>query len=146
MSTTKTIDWKDLAATSHYQTAVAVEGALQRGDVRDATQGIQELIDALSRADRRAVRSHLVVLMRHIIKWQSQPERRSKSWRLSIRNARREIEAIREETPSINREAIERIWPNCFHEAKENAEDEMDRPSDVDCLNWQDVFETEYRL
>jgi hypothetical protein len=47
--------WQELAATSHYQTAVAVREALRKGNVQDATQGLEELIDALSRADRRAL-------------------------------------------------------------------------------------------
>ena len=44
--------WQELSATSHYQTAVAVEQALEQGDIPEAKAGIQELIDALSRSDR----------------------------------------------------------------------------------------------
>ena len=42
--------WQELAATSHYQTAVAVEQALDQGQTSQAKAGLQELIDALSRA------------------------------------------------------------------------------------------------
>jgi hypothetical protein len=45
----KTEDWQELATTSHYQTAVAVRNALREGNVDDATTGLEELIDALSR-------------------------------------------------------------------------------------------------
>src|SRR5687767_1295990 len=92
--------WQDLAATSHYQTAVAVENALQRGDVSDATTGIQELIDALARAEKRALKSQLIRLMAHIIKWKTQAEKHSRSWRQTIRNARDEIAESQEDTPS----------------------------------------------
>jgi len=37
------MNWQELSATSHYQTAVAVEQALQNGDVPEASAGIQEL-------------------------------------------------------------------------------------------------------
>jgi hypothetical protein len=60
--------WQELAATSHYQTAVAVKQALQRGDMHEAILGLEELIDALSRADQRALEHHLIRLMQHIIK------------------------------------------------------------------------------
>src|SRR5437868_1003968 len=110
--------WQELSTTSHYQTAVAVEEALDRGDVADAKLGIQELIDALARAERRALRSQLVRLMMHIIKWKTQPERRSTSWCVSILSARREIEEIQEETPSLHRSVINGLWDKCFQAAK----------------------------
>ena len=108
------MNWQELAATSHYQTAVAVEEALQRGDVSEASAGIQELIDALARAEKRALKSQLIRLMTHIIKWKTQPEKRSRSWRATIRNARCEIAESREDTPSLTRQVIEDRWPSCF--------------------------------
>ncbi len=140
------MNWEELAATSPYRTAVAVEQALRRGEVGAATAGMEELIEALSRSDKRALRSHLVRLMAHIIKWRAQPERRSRSWRATIRNARREIAAIQEDTPSLNRAAVEAIWDDCFAAAKEEAEGEMDRESPVAGLSWAEVFEEEYDL
>src|SRR5947209_1648292 len=95
--------WQELSCSSHYQTAVAVEEALKRGDTVDATAGIQELIDALARSEKRALRSQLTRLMAHVIKWKTQANKRSFSWRASINGARREIEDIQEETPSLNR-------------------------------------------
>src|SRR2546425_8949151 len=117
--------WQELAFSSHYQTAVAVEQALEQGDVPDAKAGIQELIDALARAEKRALRSQLIRLMMHVIKWKAQPEKRSRSWRQTIRNARQEIADIQEETPSLTNEVIEGMWAKCFSSAKEDAEDEM---------------------
>jgi uncharacterized protein DUF29 len=139
-------NWQELSATSHYQTAVAVEEALERGDVGDAREGIQELIDALSRAERRALRSQLTRLMAHVIKWRSQPEKRSRSWRLTILQARREIEDIQEETPSLNRSVIESLWQKCLDAAKEDAETETGKPSQVAKLTWKEVFEKDYEL
>jgi hypothetical protein len=53
------MEWRDLATTSHYQTAVAVKDELAKGNIEEATAGIEELIEALSRADKRALRSQL---------------------------------------------------------------------------------------
>lgn len=140
------MNWQQLSTESHYKTAVAVEDALKRGDTAEAAAGIQELIDALARSERRALRSQLTRLMVHVIKWLGQPENRSRSWRASINNARREIEEIREETPSLNREVIEGMWERCFQAATEQAESEMEAESVVEQLTWEDVFEKEYRL
>ena len=138
--------WQELATISHYQTAVAVRDALQRGDKDNAMQGLEELIDALARADRRALRSHLIRLMQYIIKWHHQPEKRSRSWPATIHNARDEIAALREETPSLTRRVIEEMWERCLKAAINEAEGEMDRSLPPLTLSWEDVFETEYIL
>jgi hypothetical protein len=138
--------WQELAATSHYQTAVAVEEAIKRGDIADAKSGIEELIDALSRSERRALRSQLVRLMMHIIKWRTQPERRSVSWCSSIRSARYEIAEIQEDTPSLSRTVIKEMWDRCFKRAKTEAELEMNQKSAVERLTWTQVFEQEYDI
>lgn len=107
---------------------------------------MQELIEALSRSDKRALKSHLIRLMVHIIKWNTQTDKRNRSWRATINNARREIAEIQEDTPSLNQTVIESMWDNCFASAKEEAEGEMNQESAVESLSWQDVFETEYEL
>ena len=138
--------WQELSTTSHYQTAIAVEEALERGEIDDAKAGIQELIDALARSEKRALRSQLTRLMMHIIKWKTQPERRTRSWRASINSARREIEEIQEETPSLNRAAIKAMWDKCFHAATLDAEGDMDEKPSIEKLTWAQVFEHDYEL
>lgn len=131
---------------SHYKTAVAIKDALKVGDVQDAVAGIEELIDALSRSERRALKSQLVRLMLHVIKWKSQPEKRSFSWVASIKNARDEMLDIQEETPSLTHEVIERMWDKCFATAKRDAQGEMNQKTDIEELSWKEVFEDEYDL
>jgi uncharacterized protein DUF29 len=140
------MNWQELAATSHYQTAVAVDQALEQGDVPGAKAGIEELIDALSRADRRALKSHLIRLMSHIIKWKSQPSKRSLGWRGTIQHARREIADIQEDTPSLTREVIEAMWQRCFDAAKDDAEGKMNQKANVGSLNWREVFAKGYEV
>src|SRR5262249_59395387 len=94
------VNWHDLATTSHYQTAVAIKHALSAGDTEHARIGIEELIEALARADRRALESYLIRLMQYIIKWHVQPECRSPSWAATIRTARRPIARLQRDTPS----------------------------------------------
>lgn len=139
-------DWDWLVINSHYQTAVAVRQLLKEGKAMEAQEGVDALIEAMGRSDRRAIKSQLIRLMTHVIKWKCQPERRSSSWSTTIRSARQEIEDIQEEVPSLNRDFIESIWEKCFKRAVKNAEDEMGKDCHFTSLYWDEIFEEEYSL
>jgi len=51
--------------------------------------------------------------MVHILKWKTQPSRRTRSWVSTIVQARHAIEDIQLEIPSLNRDFIEKIWDYC---------------------------------
>ncbi len=140
------MNWQQLSGTSHYKTALAVKNEIEIGNSSEAIIGIEELIDALSRSEKRALKSQLIRLMLHIIKWKSQPERRSLSWVASIKNAREEIEDIQEETPSLNNRTIELLWLKAFNSAKRNAQAEMQKKSMLTELSWKEVFDNNYDL
>ena len=137
--------WQELATTSHYQTAVAVKQALLVGHPEEAALGIEELIEALSRSDQRALRSQLIRLMEHILKWKTQPERRSQSWTATIENARVEIEELVELEPSL-KPSVPKLLPELFDKARRLAEKEMNKRTTLGELSWQEVFEDEYSL
>ncbi len=140
------MNWQQLSGTSHYKTALAVKNEIEIGNSSEAIIGIEELIDALSRSEKRALKSQLIRLMLHIIKWKSQPERRSLSWVASIKGAREEIEDIQEETPSLNNRAIEILWLKAFNTAKRNAQAEMQKKTTLIELSWEEVFDNNYDL
>jgi hypothetical protein len=148
----KSHDWGYLAASSHYVLAKEIKFSLQEGDIEDALEGLDELIDSMSKIAIREMRSHLVIIMIHILKWNYQPHKRSTSWAKSIRNARYEIEEVREETPSVTKKTIESIWEKTFQNAVLDASDEMNlnkqekRNFKPEMLTWEEVFEKEYYL
>ena len=140
-------EWDWLATGSEYQMAVMIHQLLQKNQVMEATEGLESLIEAMGRNDRRALKSQLIRLMVHVIKWKCQPQKRSSSWAISILSARREIEDIQEEVPSLNREFIESIWDKCFQAAVKEAELEMRKiKCSLTSLTWSEVFEDEYIL
>jgi hypothetical protein len=141
------MDWELLAATSHSQTAIAIREKLQQQDYGEAMHGLEELIDALARADKRALESYLIRVMQHVIKWKMQPERRSRSWIRTIRNGRKEIRKLQQDTPSLTDQLIrEQLWDDCLDSAIGEAEGDMDCDLPPLALTWQEVFEDEYRL
>ncbi|MDW8437897.1 MAG: DUF29 domain-containing protein [Chloroherpetonaceae bacterium] len=139
-------DWKELATTSHIETARAIQRELAAGNFDEAQEGLSELVDAMSRSEKRAMKSFLTLLMAHVIKWKAQPEKRSVSWAKTILSARREIKRIQEDAPSLNRAYLESIWNECFQDAKEEAELEMQKKCDLESLSWQEVFQDRYEL
>jgi hypothetical protein len=66
-------------------------------------ENLAEEIESLGRSQRREIRSRLVVLLAHLLKWAHQPEGRSNSWRASIAGARAEIRDELKDSPSLKR-------------------------------------------
>jgi hypothetical protein len=153
MATLVEHNWNYLAASSHYNLAKEIKYCIQEGEFEEALNGLDELIDSMSKIALREARSHLAIIMLHILKWKYQPEKRSTSWILSILNARDEIEQVQEETPSTtNRKIQDEAWDKAFNTAIRNAVVEMQwsdsqiRKFNPEPLTWQEVFEDEYFL
>ena len=79
------------------QAAALKAGQLQQLDL----EHLAEEIEALSKSDKRAIKSHLVRILFHLLKWQYQPEQRSESWENSIADSRLAIRLILEDSPSL---------------------------------------------
>ena len=83
---------------------------------------ILEEIEAMGQRERRELTSRLIVLIMHLLKWQFEPENRSKSWTNTIRHQRTEIELLLEDSPSLRRELSERVimaYPRALSAASE---------------------------
>ena len=140
-------NWEDIATTSEHHAVVEIKKSFQEGNFHDVEEGLEILLDVMGRAEKRAVNSQLIRLMHHIIKWKIQPSKRSRSWAISIKDARREINAEKKYSPSLNDNFILSIWDECFDEAKKDAEYITRRKAKhIEKLTWHEVFEEEYRL
>ena len=141
-----TLAWNELVFQSPYLAVVKAKQLLQEGKMTEVDQILENLVESMGRSEKRAVSSQLTRLMLHIIKWKCQPEKRSPSWVISIRSARREIADSQEEMPSLNHEFLESIWDKCFASAKQDARDEMGKKPEIIALSWDEVFEEIYTL
>jgi hypothetical protein len=61
-------------------------------------------IEEMSRRERKSLKSNLVAILLHLLKWQYQPECRSGSWRGSLREHRRRINDDLKDSPSYTPE------------------------------------------
>jgi hypothetical protein len=68
---------------------------------------LAEEIESLGNEQRHAVRSHLRVILLHLLKWVHQPTHRGPSWRRSVLRARVEVADRLEHQPSLQRLAPE---------------------------------------
>ncbi len=82
-----------------------------------------EEIEDMSRRQKDALESNLIVLLLHLLKWQYQPEMRSGSWKGSIREHRRRINKALQNSPSL-RPYLLAIVDECYGEARLQAADE----------------------
>lgn len=137
------IDWELLALESPLAVALQINGLLKEGDVTNALRGLEELIDALARSEDRELRHRMEILMAHILKWKTQPPG-TKSWRLTINEQRRQIAELRQDNPRFTDAYLRVRWPRYWQVATAKATDEMDQPSRVDSLSWEEVFADVY--
>ncbi len=95
--------------------------------------------------DRKALWSQLQRLMMHILKFMIQPLKRSRSWVLSIKSARKEINGILARRPSLKNTILE-IWAVVFKKAKREAEKETGENCDIEELDWDTTFNQKFDL
>lgn len=79
-----------------------------------------EEIESLGRSDKRSLRSHTIVLLKHMLKQQYQAEQDCNSWKASISNARRGIRLLIKDSPSLKNE-LKIIFPEAYLDAVEEA-------------------------
>jgi hypothetical protein len=64
-------------------------------------ENVAEEIESLGREQFNKLESALRVLILHILKWDHQPARRSRSWALSIRQQRLEVDDVLADNPGL---------------------------------------------
>ena len=83
-------------------------------------ENVAEEIESLGREQFNKLESAFRVLLTHFLKWDHQPERRSRSWALSIDSQRLELEDVLSDDPGLKPrigEAIERTYRKARNEA-----------------------------
>jgi predicted DNA-binding ribbon-helix-helix protein len=85
-------------------------------------ENLIEELETLGRSEKKALRSYLRLIVMHLLKWQYQPEKRSKSWQITIRNNRFEIAEALQDSPSLKpqlAELLNQCYPRAVMEASE---------------------------
>lgn len=90
---------------------------LKSGDIKglDLDNLIEE-IESMGRNNKREVRSRLIVLMAHLLKWQHQPEKQSNSWIYTIKEQRLQLKLILQDSPSL-KPFLQQVLDDCYQDA-----------------------------
>lgn len=60
-----------------------------------------EEVESMGRSERNELVSRLSVLLAHLLKWRYQPDRRGRSWRVTIETQRDEVQEVLADNPSL---------------------------------------------
>ena len=83
-------------------------------------ENVIEEIESLGRNDKRALKSQMVRVMMHMLKWDYQQELRSRSWILSIVQGQGEISDLIRDSPSLA-SYLESSLVLCYRQAVKEA-------------------------
>ena len=95
-----------------------------RLDLIDASNIAEELSD-VGNEQYDKLESALAVLLMHMLKWDHQPERRSRSWQNTIAEQRRRIERVLRKNPGLKPHVAEAILDG-YLDGRGRAASEMD--------------------
>jgi hypothetical protein len=90
---------RDFYAWTQQQVALIREGRWEEID----RANLLEEIESLGKQQRQELRNRLGVLIGHLLKWQYQPQNRSRSWLSTIRLQRLDIVGHLEKLPKCNK-------------------------------------------
>ncbi|HLB41600.1 MAG TPA: DUF29 domain-containing protein [Gammaproteobacteria bacterium] len=117
---------KDFYAWAIHNAELLKKGKLSEIDI----EHIAEEIESMGKGERRELINRLAVLIAHLLKWKYQPIRRSKSWKLTIKEQRIQINRLLEESPSL-KNAIESKIKDAYEQAAVIAERETTLEEDI---------------
>lgn len=96
---------KDFYAWTIHNAKLLREGKLSEVDI----EHVAEEIESMGKGERRELVNRLAVLIAHLLKWKYQAIRRSRSWKLTIKEQRVQLTHLFEESPSLKHEIEPRL-------------------------------------
>ncbi len=134
----------DLYETDPYSWGLQQAQLLRDGqlDLIDRLNIADEIAD-VSKREARATRSAIRLVLQHLLKWDAQPDRRSRSWTLSIRIHRRDALRQIESNPGL-RPLLSALVAEAYADARDAALAETDLPesalSEACPYGWDEIM------
>ena len=101
-------------------------------------QNLAEEIESLAKRDKRELKSRLVVLIVHLLKWNFQPAHRSAGWRGTILEQSSRIVDITTDSPSLD-QFIDALLPAAYPQARAQAAIETGLPESIFPASYPDA-------
>jgi hypothetical protein len=96
--TTSSLHELDFYAWTQQQVNLIKSGNLVDVDF----EHLLEEIESMGASERRELISKLAILLAHLLKWQYQPSFRGRSWQLTIKEQRRQLQRHLKDNPSLH--------------------------------------------
>ena len=110
-----------------YSWAVEQAALLRAGKIAEAdARNIAEELDDLGDEQCDKLESALRLILLHLLKWDQQPERRSRSWRQSIEVQRRHFHKVLRKNPGL-KPLVDEALNEAYADARLEAAGEIDR-------------------
>lgn len=90
-------------------------------------ENLIEEIESLGKQQRQELRNRLSILIGHLLKWEYQPQHRSRSWLATIRVQRRDISRSLKDNPSL-KSYLEEALVEAYENGRDLAMGETDLP------------------
>lgn len=95
---------------------------LRQGSVGELDlENLAEEVESIGRSDKREVKSRLITLLVHLLKYQFQKERRSRNWIATIAEQRQQLELVFEDSPSLFKSYTPEVFESSYHYARRKA-------------------------
>jgi ribosomal protein L29 len=105
-----------------YTWAMETAGALRERRFETIDwEAVAEELEDMGRSERRELESRLEVLLAHLLKWRFQPQRRSSSWRGTIKEQRRKTARLLRQNPGL-KPLMEEILADAYYRSLAVAE------------------------
>jgi len=110
-------------------------------------ENLAEEIESLGREQFSKLRSAIRVLLVHMLKWDHQPDKRSRSWSLSIRTQRVDLDDVLDDNPGLRpriAEAIEKAYRKARLEAAQETGLEEEQFLQQCPYSWTDIVSRDF--
>lgn len=114
----------DFYAWSREQADLLRAGKLAQADI----DHIAEEIESMGRTEKRELVSRLTVLLKHLLKWRWQPDKRGASWEATIRVQRNRLVDHLDDNPSL-KSLLPQALASAYRDAKLEAAAETGLPA-----------------
>ena len=94
---TATLHDLDFYAWTQQQADLLKAGQWMQVDI----DGLTQELESMGASERRELIHRLAVLMGHLLKWQYQPTFRGRSWQLTLKEQRRQLQRLLRDNPSL---------------------------------------------
>ncbi len=88
----------DFYAWLHHNAQLLREGNFADLDIAN----LVEELESMGRSEKREFINRLAILLMHLLKWQFQPQKRSRSWEGTIGEQRKRLRQLLRESPSLS--------------------------------------------